>query len=106
MQRDIEYKNFDAPENVKQVLDQLISKLEKSTSTFPEESVYVRLMVEENSARSLYNISLTLDVPGKTLAAKEEQHDLQAGIREIFTEIERQQEKYKANLRRERPRSH
>src|SRR2546427_292424 len=38
---------------------------------------------------------------GKMPAAKEEQHDMQAGIRASFEEMEWQLEKYKASLRRE-----
>jgi ribosome-associated translation inhibitor RaiA len=64
-------------------------------------------MAEENAARTLYHVSLTMEIPGaapatkKTLAAKEERHDLTEALREAFTEIERQLEAYKANLRGE-----
>jgi ribosome-associated translation inhibitor RaiA len=60
------------------------------------------LFAERNSARKrLYFISITLDVPGKTLAAKEELRDFHAGVRGAFEEIDRQFKKYKANLKRE-----
>src|SRR2546430_10085728 len=58
------------------------------------------------SVRTLANTSLTLDLPGKTLVAREEQHDLKAGIRGAFEEIERQLDRYKAELRQERSEEH
>jgi ribosomal subunit interface protein len=98
MQRNIEFRDFEPPKQVRTVIDRLASKLEKNTRTFS--AVYLKLMVDHNSARTLYRVSLTLDVPRKTLAAKEEQHDLQAGAKAAFEEIERQFEKYKANRRK------
>jgi ribosomal subunit interface protein len=100
MQRNIEFRAFEPPKRVTTVIDRLASTLEKNTRTFSADAVYLRLMVEHNSARTLYRVSLTLDVPRQTLAAQEEQHDLQAGIRAAFEEVERQFEKYKANLRK------
>jgi len=58
-------------------------------------------MVEQNVVRALYSISLTFDLPGNTLAAREQQHDLKAGIRAAFAELERQLEKHKATVRGE-----
>ena len=101
MQRNVEFKDFEPSKHFTSLIDRLTAKLEKNIGTFSPDAVHLRLMVEHNSARKLYTFSLTLDVPGKTLAAKEERHDIQAGIRSVFEEIDRQLKKYKANLRRE-----
>ena len=101
MQSNIEFKDFEPPKRVTTLIDRLTSKLEKNTRTFSPDSVSLRLMLEHNSARKLYAVSLTVEVPRKTLNAKEEQHDLQAGIRAVFAEMERQLKKYKSNLRQE-----
>ena len=101
MQRNVEFKDFEPPKHITTLIERLTSKLEKNTKTFSPDAVYLRLMVEHNSARKLYTVSLTLDVPRKTFAAKEEQHDIQAGIRSAFAEIERQLKKYKAHLRQD-----
>ena len=64
-------------------------------------------MIEENPVRKLYNVSLTLELPGKspatkkTLATKEERHDLGETLRDAFAEIARQLEAYKSTLRGE-----
>ncbi|HSU89494.1 MAG TPA: HPF/RaiA family ribosome-associated protein [Terriglobia bacterium] len=101
MKRNIEFKDFEAPETIRKLIDRLTSKLEKKTGTFSPELVHLRLMVEQNSVRTLYNTSITLDLPGKTLAARKEQHDMKASIRGAFAEIQRQLDKYKAELHRE-----
>jgi ribosome-associated translation inhibitor RaiA len=58
-------------------------------------------MLEENSVRKLYRVSITLELPKKTLATNEERHELVAAIRDAFAEIERQLEAHKATLRGE-----
>jgi ribosomal subunit interface protein len=100
MQRNIEFKDFEPARRVTTLVDRLAAKLEKTNRTFSPDAVYLRLIVEHNSGRSLYAISITLDVPRRTVAAKEERHDLHVGIKAAFEEIERQLEKYKENLRK------
>jgi len=101
MQSNVEFKDFEPPKQITSLVDRLTSKLEKNIKTFSSDAVRLRLMVEHNSARKLYTASLTLDVPGKTIAGKEEQHDFQAALRVVFEEVDRQLKKYKANLRKE-----
>jgi RNA polymerase sigma factor (sigma-70 family) len=101
MERNIEFKHFEPDEPIKKLIDRLILKVEKNAKTFSPELVHFRLFVELNPVRKLYEVSITLDLPGKILVAKEEQHDLKAGIRAAFEEIERQLQKYKASLRGE-----
>src|SRR5260370_20538244 len=57
--------------------------------------------IEEVPVHKIYRIHITLDVPQKTLVAKQETHDLEGGIRTAFAEIERQIEAHKASLRGE-----
>jgi len=101
MQRNIEFKDFEPNESVKTVIGRLISKLQTRASRHSPELIHLRLMLDENATRKLYHVSLTLHLSGRTLAAKEEQHEMYSAIRAAFSEIERQLEKYKANLRRE-----
>ncbi|HYR44520.1 MAG TPA: sigma-70 family RNA polymerase sigma factor [Terriglobia bacterium] len=101
MQRNIEFKDFEPDRRIKTLLDRLISKLERNATTFSPELAHLRLFVDKNSAHKLYQVSMTLDLPGKVLAAKNEEYDLKASLRAAFDEIERQLKKYKASLRRE-----
>jgi ribosome-associated translation inhibitor RaiA len=101
MERNTEYKDFEPGERIRKLIDQLTSKLEKNAGTFSPEVIHLRLFVELIFIHKLFRISITFDLPGKTLAARHEQHDLKAGLRAVFEEIERQLKKYKDSLRRE-----
>jgi ribosomal subunit interface protein len=101
MRHNIEYKHFEPRDQVRKLIDQLITRLEKHTQNFRKESVFLRVLIEENAVRTLYHVTVTLDLPGRTLATKAERHDLEATLRDAFAEIERQVEKYKASLRGE-----
>src|SRR5579862_6444831 len=101
MEHNIEYKDFEPDEKIKELIDQLTSKLEKNTKLFSPELPYLRLFIELIPVHKLYRISITLELPGKTLAAKHEEHDLKAGLRSAFEEIDRQLKKYKDSLRGE-----
>jgi len=61
----IEFKGF-APqkESQKQITD-LVTKIEKKTKAFPLDVVFLRLMIEENTVRALYHVSITLELPEK-----------------------------------------
>ena len=107
MNHNVEFKNFEADQPIRGLIDTLIRKLEKKAKRFPPDEVFLRLMVEENPARTLYRVSLTMEIPGeapataKILPAKEERHDLTEALRDAFMEIDRQLEAYKASLRGE-----
>jgi len=56
MKRNIEFKGFEPQQSVRKLIDRLISKLQKNGSMFSPELVHVRVMVEQNSVKSLYTI--------------------------------------------------
>jgi ribosome-associated translation inhibitor RaiA len=101
MNCNIEFKGFAPQKEVQKLIKELITKVEKRTKSFSPDIPYLRLMVEENPVRALYHVSITLTLPEKTLATKEERHDLHETLRDAFAEIERQLEAHKATLRGE-----
>jgi ribosome-associated translation inhibitor RaiA len=107
MKHNVEFKNLEPDRSIRALIDGLIKKLERKARRFPPEEVFLRLMVEENPARTLYRVSVTMEIPGearamnKTLAAKAERHDFNDTLREAFGEIDRQLEAYKASIRGE-----
>ena len=101
MNYNIEFKNFTPQKEIQKLIQELIGKIEKKAQTFSPDSSYLRLMLEENSVRKLYRVSITLELPKKTLATKEERHELVTAIRDAFAEIDRQLEAHKATLRGE-----
>ena len=101
MQHTVEFKGVEPHASIDKLIAQSISKLERIASTLSPELASLRLFVEHIAAHKLHRVSITLELHGKTLVAKSEQHDLRAGVREAFEDIEQQMHKYKANLRGE-----
>jgi ribosome-associated translation inhibitor RaiA len=99
MNFNIEFKDFTPQRKIQKLIQELITKNEKKTNGFSSDMAFLRLLLEENSARKVYCVSINLELPGKTLVAKEERHNLAETIRHAFTEIDRQLEAYKASLR-------
>ena len=99
MTRNVEYKNFQPDEQTRKIIDRLTSKLERNASSVSPEVLHLRVFVELIPVHTLYRSSIHLDVPGNQLVARQEQHDVKAGIRAAFTDIDRQLKKYKASLR-------
>jgi RNA polymerase sigma factor (sigma-70 family) len=101
MKHNIKFKYFEPKARVRKLIENLIKRLEKLVKDFSDETVFLRVLIEENAVRTLYHISVTLDLPGRVLAAKEERHDVDETIRAAFAEIERQIKRYKAGMRGE-----
>ena len=101
MNCNIEFKGFEPKQRIRELIEELIQKLERRAKGLSPDVAFWKVLVEENSVRKLYPVSITLKLPGKTLATKEERHDLEASIKDAFAEIERQWKKYRSSLRRE-----
>jgi ribosomal subunit interface protein len=98
VRRNLEFKNFSPSHRLRELVEELIARLDRHAPNSPADTIFLRLFVNENAARKLYHVSLTCDVPGRMLAAQEERHDAEEAVREAFVEIERQLEKHKETL--------
>jgi ribosomal subunit interface protein len=98
MRHNVEFKNFSPGTRLRALVEELVARLERLAPDFPPDTVFLRLLVEENAARALYHVSITCAVPGRTLAAQEDRHDPEEAVREAFAEIERQLQKHKDTL--------
>jgi ribosome-associated translation inhibitor RaiA len=101
MNRDIEFKGFKPPPWVRNLIAHLVTRVERKAGNFSSDLVSLRVMVEENAAHKLSQVSMILGVLGKTLATKDESHEVVASIKEAFAEIKRQLQKYKSITRQE-----
>ena len=101
MRRNIEFKNVTAKEELSKLTEELAAKIEKRVKSFPQETVYLRLFIEEPATNKPWTVSATLELPGKTIAAKEEARDAHTAIRAVFAELERLIDAYKSSLRGE-----
>jgi RNA polymerase sigma factor (sigma-70 family) len=98
VRRNLEFKNFSPSHRLRELVEELIARLDRHALRSPADTPFLRLFVDENAARKLYHVSLTCDVPGRTLAAQEERHNAEEAVRVAFVEIERQLEKHKETL--------
>jgi ribosome-associated translation inhibitor RaiA len=107
MVHNIEFKNIEPDDSLRNLIESLIGKVNQRASRFPPEEVYLRVMIEQNNTRTLFHVSVVLEIPGtvpaskKTIPAKAERHDLTESLRDAFAEIEEQLEAYKSTLRAE-----
>ena len=106
MKRIIELKHVGPKQHVRNLLEELIARLEERLSHFPDDAVTVHIVFEENGSHKLFRTSLSCHVPGHTVAAHEEGREAGTTIRDAFADIERQLEKQKAFLRHEHLRGH
>src|SRR5437868_11990611 len=102
MKHNIEFKGFEAKAEVQKLIDRLIRSIERKSRNFSPDEVMLRVAIDGNQAHGRYRISVTLAVPGKTLAAGVETHEVEAGVRQAFAEIETQLADHKAALQGER----
>ena len=102
MQRIVELKHVGPKAQVRQLISELIDRLEEKLRHFPPDSVSVHVLFDENGSHTLYHVSVTCHIPRRVLAAHEESREAGATIREAFAELERQLEKHSPLLRRER----
>src|SRR6185436_14485957 len=101
MKQAVEFKGFEPAEGLRKLVEHLISLLDKKIKSLPQDPLFLRFAMEETPPHKLYKISVMFALPGKTLAAKQETHDAEAGIRHVFVDIERQIDAYKAGMRGE-----
>lgn len=58
----------------------------------------LRMVIDKNGAETVYRVSFTLDVPGRTLIAHEERQDCVEAVRDAFTALEQEFREHQENL--------
>jgi ribosome-associated translation inhibitor RaiA len=107
MKHQVEFKGFGPndsfePKNgVRELIEKLLARPQKRAKAFSPDVLSARVVVEQNPSHKLFHVSVTFVMPEKTFAEKKETYDLDAGIRSVFNEIQRQLEDHKGTLRGE-----
>jgi RNA polymerase sigma factor (sigma-70 family) len=101
MKHQLEFKGFEPTDEIRRLIEGRIAHFHQIARGLRGDSLFLRCAVEGVSAHKLFRVSVTLEVPQKALAAKEEAHDPETAIRSAFQEIERQLEAYKSAIRGE-----
>jgi ribosome-associated translation inhibitor RaiA len=58
----------------------------------------IRIVVDQNETRTLFRVTIRMELPGPDISASEERHDLKETVHDAFAEIRRQVEKYRRKL--------
>ncbi len=107
MKTSVELKGFESKsgaertDELRRLITQQIARLERKAKSLDPATVSSRIVVERIAAHKLYKISMTLDVPGKSLAAGREAHDATAAVRQSVADLERQFDAHNAKVRGE-----
>ena len=101
MKRLVDLKHVGPTDQVRELLDDLMDRLEVRLGHFPSGSVSTHVVFDEHKAHKLYRIALTCHVPGHVAVAHKEHRDAGAVIREAFSDVERQLDKQTAVIRHE-----
>ena len=99
MKHQLKFKRCAPSQRVRQLVQHSIARLDEVLPS-GSSAAHLRVFVEKNPTRTLYRVSLTLNVPGRTLAAQEERHDVLEAVREAFAELERQLRRHMEKLTR------
>lgn len=95
----VEFKGFTPGQSLRDLIQHLTKALSKRMRRFSRDAVALRLVLSETPAHRLCRVSITLDLPGKTIPSSAEGHDREAALREAFADVERQLETYKGVVR-------
>jgi ribosomal subunit interface protein len=101
MKHQITLKNLEETPQLTSTLSRLIARLDREVSPFGQDEVSLHGIFEKHRTRARYRVSFTLNLPGRTMAAQEEQTSPESALKEAFRELERQLKKYKSFVRKE-----
>ena len=80
MKHELEFKNFEPAPEIRKRIGNGIARLERKLRGLGQDPLFLRSVVEEVSGHKRFRVIVTLVVPHKTLAAKEETHDAEAAM--------------------------
>ena len=101
MKYEVEFKGHSPGSAIRSLIESRIEHLDRVSRGLRGDTLVLRGVVEQVPAHKQFRVSITFEVPQKTLAAKEEAHDPEAATRGAFQKIEKQLDAYKSSIRGE-----
>ena len=98
MKRIVEFKDWTPEPDVPQLLDGEIDRIQRLVRGLRTESLVLRVVVDRNQPRTLYRVTIRMELPGPDVSSSEEHHDLKEAVHDAFAEIRRQIEKHRRKL--------
>jgi ribosome-associated translation inhibitor RaiA len=98
MKHIVEFKDWTPEPQVNELLGAELDRLQRLVRGLRTESLVIRIVVDQNETRTLYRVTIRMELPGPDVSASEERHDLKETVHDAFAEIRRQVEKYRRKL--------
>jgi cold shock CspA family protein/ribosome-associated translation inhibitor RaiA len=105
---DITFHNMSSSESLEQMIREEVDRLEKRFGRLVGCRVSVEALHRQHRTGNVYEVHITLSVPGRDLVVSREPHkvkerfanpDVRTSVRDAFTSAERQLESFKGKLR-------
>lgn len=98
MKHIVEFKDWTPRPEVKALLEAEIEHIQRLVRGLRTDSLVFRVVVDRNETRTLYRVTIRMELPGPDVSTSEERHDLKEAVHDAFAEIRRQIEKYRRKL--------
>src|SRR5690348_5126173 len=98
MKHIVEFKNWTPEPAVNQLLGAEIDRIHRLVKGLRTESLALWVVVDRNEPRTLYRVTIRMELPGPDVSASEERHDLKEALHDAFAEVRRQIEKHRRKL--------
>ncbi|NLE02541.1 MAG: hypothetical protein GX640_21970 [Fibrobacter sp.] len=89
------------PRFVSVLMDRKIEKLKRILYSFQPDTLQLHIDISNVKRKDLYQIRISLDLPGANLTVRAEHDDFAGGMGDVFQKLFRKIEEYKAGLRHE-----
>lgn len=94
----VEFKDWTPEPAVNQLLEAEIDRIQRLVKGLRTESLALWVVVDRNEPRTLYRVTIRMELPGPDVSASEERHDLKEAVHDAFAEVRRQIEKHRRKL--------
>jgi ribosome-associated translation inhibitor RaiA len=98
MKHIVEFKDWTPAPAVKLMLEAEIERIQRLVKGLRPESLALWVVVDRNEPRTLYRVTIRMELPGPDVSASEERHDLKDAVHDAFAEVRRQIEKHRRKL--------
>lgn len=98
MKRIVEFKDWTPEPDVNELVEAEIDRIERLVRGLRTESLVLRVVVDRKRPRTLYRVTIRMELPGPDVSTSEERHDLKEAVHDAFAEVRRQIEKHRRKL--------
>jgi ribosome-associated translation inhibitor RaiA len=98
MKHIVEFKDWTPEPEVNDLLEAELDRIQRLVRGLRTESLVLRVVVDRNEPRTLFRVTIRMELPGPDVSASEERHDLKEAVHDAFAEIRRQVEKHRRKL--------